>query len=165
LGDKRTQAALFWIIDWGVLLGLWFLYTDTPTISELLAGAAAAAIAATATTVLELQTFGRFWARPRWLMLFLTQPWYVLTGSAAIFWALLRRIAGKESEAQLKAVQFDTGGEDDESAARRALAITLNTIPPNSIVIGIDRENQVLLMHEMVPSPIPATLKQLGAKA
>ena len=163
MADSALKFAFFWLATFAVLLGLWFLYVCTFNIPELLVGAGAAALAATATAVVEGQRFAQFSPRPKWLALFLTEPWYALTGTAAIWWALLKRIAGKPSEAQLKAIKFDAGGDDPESAARRALALTLTTIPPNFVVIGIDREHNLMLIHQVSPSGTPWVAKQLGA--
>lgn len=157
------KFALFWIINWAVLLGLWFLYTSTPKVSELLVGAGAAALAATGSAVVQGQGFAQFAPRPKWLLLFLTEPWYVLSGTAAIFWAMLKRIAGKPSEARFKAFPFDAGGDDHASGARRALAIALTTVPPNFIVVGIDREHNFMLVHQVSPSGAPWVSKQVGA--
>jgi hypothetical protein len=62
-------------------------------------------------------------------------------------------------------VPFDSGGDDPESAARRALAIMYTTIPPNFVVVGIDRKKNLMLVHQVSPTPTPLIAKRLGAKA
>ncbi len=161
---SRFRIALFFVASWGILTGLWFLYTVTPKVSELLVGLGAALLAAIGMAVVEGERFAQFAPKPKWLLLFLAEPWYVLEGSASIVWALIRRIAGKKSEAQLKAIKFDAGGDDDESAARRALAICLTTIPPNFIVIGIDRDQNIMLIHQVSRTGVPWVVKQVGAQ-
>jgi hypothetical protein len=82
-----------------------------------------------------------------------------------IFWALLRRvIPGKEPGSVLRSVPFDAGGETAQAAARRALALTLTTIPPNFIVIGIDKDDESMLVHQVQESGVPEVTKRLGAK-
>jgi multisubunit Na+/H+ antiporter MnhE subunit len=157
------RFALFWIVTFGLLLGLWFLYTDSLNVPELLVGAGAAVLASTGAAVVEGQRFAQFSPKPQWLLLFLTEPWYALTDSAAILWALMKRIAGRKSDAQFKVVRLDAGGDDNESAARRALAIALTTIPPNSIVIGIDRRRNLMLIHQVLPTGTPWVTRQVGA--
>ncbi len=157
--------AIFAVVNFAVLLGLWFLYTATPKLSELLVGVAAALIATVATAVVQGQNFARFRPKVKWLLLFLLEPWYVLTGSWDIFIALIKHILGRQSEAQLKAVRFDAGSaENSNDAARRALAIALTTIPPNFIVIGIDTKGNLMLIHQVSPSATPFVAKQVGAK-
>ena len=65
---------------------------------------------------------------------------------------------------RLKVVPFDGGGDDLNGSARRTLAISYSTISPNTIVLGIDRERNLLLLHEMVPAETPWIAKQLGAR-
>ncbi len=157
--------AIFAMANFCVLLGLWFLYTATPKLPELLAGIAAALIATVATALVQGQNFARFRPKLKWLLLFLLEPWYVMTGSWDIFVALIKRILGMKSEAQLKAVHFDAGAaEDSNDAARRALAIALTTIPPNFIVIGIDIKGDLMLIHQVSPSATPFVAKRVGAK-
>jgi hypothetical protein len=88
----------------------------------------------------------------------------VVSGTAVIFWVLLRRIIlGREPDSLLRLIPFDAGGPTARAAARRALALTLTTIPPNFIVIGID-EDKGMLVHQVQESGVPEVTKRLGAK-
>jgi hypothetical protein len=60
---------------------------------------------------------------------------------------------------------FDAGGSDAASAARRALAIAYNTMPPNFVVLSIDLAKRVMVVHQIEPSPMPLMTQNLGAKA
>ena len=60
---------------------------------------------------------------------------------------------------------FDPGGSDPESAARRALAIAYTTIPPNFVVLGIDLDKRVMLVHQVSESETPTMTRNLGAKS
>jgi len=121
------------------------------------------ALGAVADGVVKAKRLAKFGPRPRWLWLFSWEPWYVLTGSAAIMWALARRLMGKKSAAQFRVVPFRAGGNDSESAAQRALALTLTTIPPNFIVVGIDKQRNFMLVHQVSPTGTPLVTKKLGA--
>jgi hypothetical protein len=46
---------------------------------------------------------------------------------------------------------------------RRVLVTIYSSISPNSIVIGIDREQHLLVFHQLVPKPIPKLMRRLGA--
>lgn len=46
---------------------------------------------------------------------------------------------------------------------RRMLVTVYTSISPNSIVIGIDRDQHLLLFHQLVPKPVPKLMKRLGA--
>lgn len=157
------KATVFSSIEFLFLIGLWMLFVSQLQLAEFAAGVCGAALGAAGDGIVKSKRFAKFRPRLRWLWLFLWEPWYVLTGSAAIFWALARRLAGKKSEAQFRVVPFQAGGDDSEAAARRALAITLTTIPPNFIVIGINKERNFMLVHQVSPTGTPLVTKKLGA--
>lgn len=159
-----AQIILLWFAEFLALLGIWLLFVSNLHISDLLVGVAAAVIATTADEIVKGQDFARFRPRMKWLLMVFWEPWYVLTGTASIWWAVVRKLAGKKSKALFKAIEFDSGGDDSESAARRALAIVLTTIPPNFVVIDIDRERDLMLIHQVSPTPTPLVTKKLGAQ-
>lgn len=162
---SRIKLVFFWLVTFGILLGLWFLYTDTLKVSELLVGAGAAALGATGMAVVEGQRFAAFSPDPRWLTLLLIEPWYVLVDTATVWWEGLKALCGHLPRPEMRAIPFDAGGDDERSAARRTVAITLPTIPPNSIVVEIERDRQLALVHFLIPTSTPPLLKKLGARA
>ncbi len=150
-------------VEFLILLGLWVLYVSQVQTNEILAGVAAALIAAVADAILKAENFAKFQPRFKWLLLITWEVWYVISDTWAIMRALARRVLGEESQAQFKAVKVAAGGNDAESWARRALVTVYCTLPPNSIVIGIDREQKLMLVHQLSPSGTPDIAKQLGA--
>jgi multisubunit Na+/H+ antiporter MnhE subunit len=162
---RVLKAIEFSSIEFLFLLGLWMLFVTSTQLAEFTAGLGAAALGAVGDGLVKSKRFAKFRPRLKWLWLFAWEPWYVLTGSAAIFWALARRLAGKKSEAHFRVVPFRADGDDSEAAARRALAITLTTIPPNFIVVGIDKERNFMLVHQVSPTGTPLVTKKLGATA
>ncbi len=163
---KALSAKVFLpsLLEFLLLLGLWELYVSNTQLSDLLVGIGAALVAAIADGVVKSEGFAPFYPHLKWVAMIFWEPWYVFTGTAAIWWAIVRKLAGKKSEAQLRAIHFDPAGEDSVSVARRALAITLTTIPPNFIVVGIDRKAGLMLVHQVSPTPTPLVTKKLGAR-
>ena len=158
------RAALISGAEFFLLLGLWMIFVSMPKLDELLVGIGAALIAAFADGVVKAKRFATFYPHLKSMALVFWEPWYALDGTAAIFAALAKHLMGKKSEAQLRAVPFNSGGDDPESAARRALAIMYTTIPPNFVVVGIDRDKDLMLVHQVSPTPTPLIAKRLGAK-
>jgi len=152
-------------VEFVLLVGLWMLFVSTLSRAEFVAGLVAAAIASFADAVLKSQGFAKFRPRATWLLLATWEVWYSLSGTWAIMVALAKRVAGKKSEAQFRAVKFDAGGDDGESWARRALVTMYTTIPPNFVVIGIDRDHDLMLVHQVSPTGTPEIAKRLGAQA
>ena len=153
-----------WLMEFVILVGLWALYVGNLRLSDLLVGIGAAALAATADEVVKSQNFAPLYPHVRWLLLFFWEPWYVLKDTLIVWWALARQIAGRESQAAFRAVPFRAGGDDSEDVARRALAITLTTISPNCVLVGIDRKTEVMLLHHVIPAPTPRIAQKLGAQ-
>jgi len=80
----------------------------------------------------------------------------ILKDTCTVFGALLRRLfTGKLPESGYTFIPFDAGGEDRESAARRALTIEGISISPNTAVIEIDHARGAILLHQLVPAPQP----------
>ncbi len=163
-GRSHFTPVLLSLAEYVFLLALWMAFASNPTRHELWVGLGAALIGSAANAVVKSQGLARFRPEFRWLLLIFTEPWYVLSGTAALLKALLRTALGKRSEAQFKAVKFAAGGDDARSSARRTLATLYFTIPPNFIVVGIDRKHKLALIHQVRPTPTPWIAKQLGAQ-
>jgi multisubunit Na+/H+ antiporter MnhE subunit len=151
-------------IDFLVFFVLWMLFVSQVQKGEIVAGLAAAFIATVANAVLKAQDYAKFRPKLKWLLLMTWEVWYLISGTWAILVALARHIAGKPSEAQFKVVKFKAGGNDPESWARRTLVTAYATIPPNFIVVGIDVEKNLMLVHQVAPTGTPEIAKRLGAE-
>jgi multisubunit Na+/H+ antiporter MnhE subunit len=160
----RVKAITFSSIESLFLLGLWMLFVSQMKRAEFAAGVCAAALGSVGDGIVKAKGFAKFRPRMKWLSLFSWEPWYVLVGSATILRALARRLIGKQSQAQFRVVPFRAGREDSESAARRALAIAEISISPDTIVVGIDREREFMLLHLIAPIATPKIARELGAK-
>jgi len=162
---SREKTAVLSSLEFLFLLALWMAFVSAVKIDEVLVGIPAAGLSAFADGVVKAKRFAKFRPEPQWLLFFFWQPWYALSGTWAIFVALGRHLLGKKSESQLRVVRFRAGGEDPESCARRALAIILTTIPPNFLVIGIDKEKDLMLIHQVSPTGTPDVTRRLGAES
>jgi hypothetical protein len=59
------------------------------------------------------------------------------------------------------AIPFPHTADDPDDATRRAIAVGLGSIAPNSIIVGVDREAGVLLVHQLEPTRNPDDLDPL----
>ncbi len=154
------------LVWWGVLFGAWQLFVVHLAWSESLVGAGAAMLGAAASELVCAHERPRFRPRPAWLFQVWRIPGYVLDGC----WVLARRLARRiflhdRSAGLFQLVAFDPGGKDSRSAARRALAIFYTTLPPNFVIIGIDRRHRRMLFHQVEKDEVPAVTRRLGARA
>jgi hypothetical protein len=92
-------------------------------------------------------------------------PKYMITGSWEIFEVLFRQLfGGRPADSLMLAVPYEAIGDDDASAARRALAVAYTTSTPNFVVVGIDRKRAHLVFHQIKRSPVLQVTKNLGAR-
>jgi len=151
-----------WVIQWLCMMALWFAFVAKMELGEGLVGIFAAAAAATGDLVIRrCRGFAKFRPKPGWFLAFCREPWWILNGTAVIFWALLRRVVGKNPDSRLRLLDFDAGGASGRAAARRALGLILTTLPPNSVVIGINQDDDSMLVHQLQQSGEPEVMKEL----
>ncbi|MBO0701302.1 MAG: Na+/H+ antiporter subunit E [Candidatus Dormibacteraeota bacterium] len=137
-----------------VMLGLWLLLLSTTAIPEVLAGLVAAAIATTAGLAAVRTTGSRFRPRAAWLWELRRLPWLVLSDSALAARVLVRAIGRRRSQSRFIAVgPLPIAGSEPRTAARRALYTVACTLPPGTIVVGLDEESRSVLLHQLVARP------------
>ncbi len=140
----------------GIWLGfvlLYYAFVGKISIVESGVGAAVAACA-TAALLYANRAAGGFVLRVAWLGVAASIPLSVLRDCVVVFAALARALAGQGMPRSVFVpVDFDAGNDDSHSAARRALVVGGVSIAPNTIALGIDRENGVLWLHELVAAP------------
>jgi multisubunit Na+/H+ antiporter MnhE subunit len=142
----------WWLASWIALLALWLLLV-TVSLSELVAGMIAAAIAATAVEVVRAQGLVRFDPDPRWFLRIWKLPRSIVRDCWLLSVALVRHLTGRPVNSGFRAIPFRSGGDDSRSSARRALVVLAISVSPNSIVIGIDEEADLMLVHQLIPAP------------
>ena len=155
------QRVAHWLAWWIALFFLWQLFVNTFVAAEVLAGLVAAAVAATAAEAVRGQGLVHFHPKARWLMRARVLPLAVVQDSLTLARVLWRRIATHEElSGDFSTVPFDSRGDDPESAARRALYVAAISLTPNTYVLGIDRDEDVMLVHQLVPTN-PASASDL----
>lgn len=151
--DAAVRARIAWWVGWWLaLLGLWLLLV-TVSVAEVVAGMVAAALAATAAEVVRVQGLVRFDPDPRWFLRAWKLPRSVVRDCWILGVALVHHLGGHPVNGAFRALPFRSGGDDDRAAARRALIVPALSVSPNTYVIGIDEQADLMLVHQLVPSP------------
>ena len=148
---RRVVTA--WLAVWGACFALWLLLTSTVDHTELLTGAGAAAIAATAFEVIREHGAPR--ARPRWWWLKPAPiiPLLVARDTVVVFAELARQLrGGRPRQARLHAVPIPDAGDRAERNARHLFVTIGVSLSPNTYVIGFEPERDEMLVHQLVPS-------------
>jgi multisubunit Na+/H+ antiporter MnhE subunit len=157
----NLRSVRFWIAWYVPLVGLWLAFVDTLARAEVALGLVAAAVAATAAELVRAQELVRFRLEPRWLRGLALLPWQVLRDTWLLAFALWRHLGGQPVRGVFRAVPFPSERDDARSAARRALVTGIVSLAPNSLVVGVEGDEGVLLLHQLVPepgSPVPPSM-------
>lgn len=164
-GERRRSRkhALGFVVQWVGLAGAWLLFVGSFEKYELYVGAMVSTIAAVASGAVLERRIIALYARPRTLVGGVRLFRDIVRDSLVVLGELgLRASAAREPSAGLVAVPFGACGDDKRSVARRATAIVLTTISPNSIVLGFDRGRRLALFHQLRAAPTPPSLAELA---
>ncbi len=138
---------------WIALAALWLALDDTVAFPELMTGAAAALIGAVAAEVVHSQHLVRVRVKPSWLRYAWRPVVRVFPETASVLLALLRQLVLRRPvSGEFRMVPFRPGRPDGAyDMTRRALAKTAGSFAPNTYVVGVDEEREVMLVHQLEP--------------
>lgn len=140
-----------WSLAWLAAGALYLVLIDITDLPELIVGAGAAAIAATGFELArEQRTVGGLRARLRWLR-HIARPLRTVPSDIVALSVLAVRqlIRPRDVNGVFVAVPFRCGDDEGLETGRRALAESLGSFAPNTIVVGVDPERELLLGHQL----------------
>jgi hypothetical protein len=145
----RRVAA--WSLAWIVAGGVYLLLIDTTSLPELLVGAGAAALAATAFELVREQRIAGEMIRLHWLRRS-HRPLIKVPSDIAMvsFVALRQTVRGEPACGEFRAVRFRCGEDEHLELGRRSLAEGVGSLAPNTVIVGIDGERELILAHQLV---------------
>ncbi len=146
-----SRRASSWLVWWVLLIGFWVAIDDSIGLAELGAGAGAAALGAFVAEVACYQAASRFRMRAAWILPAFTLPGQVLSDTVLVFRALGRlSLTGSSRPAASVSCPARFGDDSDEGVTRRVLLVGANSLAPNTFVLGIDRDRDAMLVHQLV---------------
>ena len=132
---------------------IWLVLVDTTDRPEMIAGAVAAALAATGSELVRRQRIVSMRVRPRWLVYSWRPLLRVPVDVGRLTVAVARQLIDRRaSRGRFVALPFKFGGEDPTDHGRRALAEGLGSFAPNTYVVGVDPKRDLILVHQLVPT-------------
>jgi hypothetical protein len=160
---RSVAIAVGW---WTFLFLLWMALVLTTATPEIIVGVVVAGIGAVAAEVVrrsrfvDLLPWGLLPRRP------VALAWGVLSDCWLLTVALWRQLRDREDNVgTFRGIAFDAGADDDPRAATRRAAYTaVVSLAPNTYVVGIDRENHNMLVHELVAGPRETTRERVLGK-
>ncbi len=128
----------------------YLLLIDTVDSPEVYAGLVVVAIAVVAFQAARVQGFQRTSVAPSWL----ARSWRALARVPVHIWlvsaeALAQLDEHKRTRGRWRAVRFTATGGSPRDCGARALAEAAGSLAPNTIVVGVDRERSLLLVHQL----------------
>ena len=139
---------------WILLTCLWIPLAFEVAVPELVAGAVAAAAGATLATAVRAQRLISFRPRLRWALGLWRLPLQFALDTGLLIAVLWRRLVMRQPvSGSFRAIPFRAVGEEPEANARRAIAMTVGSVAPNTYVIDIDQDYELILVHQLVPKP------------
>lgn len=140
-----------WLTWWVLLMSFWVILDNSIATDELLAGAGAAAIGAFLAELVTYQAATRLRLRIEWAAPALRIPREVARDTGIVFAALYRRLArGVEPPSGFRELPVRYGDDTAAGQTRRALLVGGTSVAPNSFVLGIDRDRDVMVIHQLV---------------
>jgi multisubunit Na+/H+ antiporter MnhE subunit len=152
----------FWLLAWLASAALWMLLADSAQVAVLVAGAAVATLAATAFESVRRQRVAAQALRP----VLALRIWRVVVRAVPDIGRLTRAafaqlIRPQAARGRVLAMPFGHTEDDPDARALRAVAIGLGSIAPNTVVIGVDPDSGLLLVHQLEPTRRPSDLDPL----
>lgn len=140
-----------WLAWWVLMMSFWVMIDDSVETDELLAGAGAAALAAVFAELVTYQAATRFRMRVGWLGPALRLPGQVVGDTIIVYRALWRRLAhGEQPPSAFLELPARFGDDTPEGVTRRTLLVGGTSLAPNTFVLGLDRERDVMVVHRLV---------------
>jgi multisubunit Na+/H+ antiporter MnhE subunit len=140
-----------WLVWWVLMMSFWVMIDDSVSTDELLAGAGAAALAALLVELVTYQAATRFRMRMEWLVPALRLPGQIVRDTVTVYAALWRRLVyGEEPPSAFLELPVRFGNDTPEGVTRRTLLVGGTSVAPNTFVLGIDSERDVMVVHRLV---------------
>ncbi|MBV9160608.1 MAG: Na+/H+ antiporter subunit E [Pseudonocardiales bacterium] len=132
-------------------MSFWVVLDYSLATAELLVGTGVAAVGASFTELVAYQAASHFRMRIKWLIPVFALPGRVVWDTVIVFGALSRRLVrGEEPSSGFLAMTKAWGDESPRGLTRRAFLVGGTSVAPNTLVLGIDRERDVMVVHHLV---------------
>jgi len=152
------RQAAAWLAWTGLLFAFWLLLVDTVDLAQLVAGVVTAALGGVTALFVEEERDLRLRPRARWALRLPGVLGRALLDCGLLALVLARALVlRRRPRGRLRAIRFEVGATGRRSGARRAAAKWLDSLGPNSYVIGVDAESDLMLVHQLVPPDDPAS--------
>lgn len=154
-----------WLVWWVILMSFWVWLDNSIGLAELVVGAIVAVFGASLAELVQYQANTRIRIRIEWLAHAIRLPYEIGRDTGIVFAALLKKVLrGEEPNSGFRLVAVEAGDESPEAVTRRVLLIGGTSIAPNTFVLGLDAEQNVMVVHQLVLSSREDDAQEGGRK-
>jgi multisubunit Na+/H+ antiporter MnhE subunit len=150
-----------YFIQWLCGLALWFLFVYQFSKAELLAGALSSALAVLSLNVSLRAVPLNFSPKAAWFLPLLMLPLAVLEDLVVLIRAAARTLSGKPVHSGFQRATLQGIAAGRHASAKRALAVAITSVAPNSIVVDVEPKRRLIVFHQMEKTALPDTLEEL----
>jgi hypothetical protein len=157
---KHVASALI-----GALIGgsFYLLLIDTVSTPELYAGLAAVLLAAAAFEASREIGIAEATLSPKWLLrswrVLVRVPLHIVLVTRV---ALAQLIAPRATRGRFRTTTFRAGDDSPHNVGRRGVTEALGSMAPNTIVVGVDPDKDLMLVHQLYVQGGREELDSLG---
>jgi hypothetical protein len=147
---RRLKAPLGFIIAVVIGGGFYLQLIDTTSLPELYVLAGVALACGIGFQLAREQGFVEARIVPWWLLRSWRLLWRIPSDIAVLCWeAVDQLVRPRRRRGVFRATRFTATDETPGDVGRRALAETVGSISPNTIIVGVDTERKLLLTHQL----------------
>jgi hypothetical protein len=145
-----ARAAVAWSVGWIFAAALYLLLIDITDLPELIVGAGAAVLAATGMELAREQGLVGESLRLGWLLR-LYRPLLKVPGDIGLVsLAALRQLVRRDARVgRFRAVRFACVENEQLESGQAALAEAFGSFAPNTFIVGIDKDRELILAHQL----------------
>ncbi len=148
--EQLARRGVAWTAGWLLSAALYLLLIDITDLPELIVGAGAAVLAATGFELARARDLTGLSTRLRWVGLVPRALVRAPVDVAVVSTTALRQLVHRRAAmGEFRVVPFACGQEPALETGRRALAESFGSFAPNTIIIGVDPDRELLLAHQL----------------
>ena len=150
-------------VCWLVAAALYLLLIDITDLPELIVGAVAALLAAIGFELTREQRIAGVATEARWIGRLYKPLLKVPSDVAAVSLVALRQLRHpRPVNGEFRAVRFRRGDDERLETGKWALAESFGSFAPNTIIVGVDPERELILGHQLRRSGGAEAIDLLG---
>ncbi len=143
---------------------LWLVFVAGFKPQEMLVGALSTAASAAFLAFVWQARPAQVNLRPSDLAQIVHVPASIAQDALLVVRVLWQDLTGRRKAESVYAVYgFEASERDRLLRGREVLAVTYMTASPNTIVLGVDQRERLLLLHQLKATSLPAMARDLGA--